>query len=73
MFKLKFNYYLLSINLERKRVISKQNYGKLAKNIIENVGGKANIISPTHCITRLHFKQKNVSDSEEEVKVYLTS
>lgn len=34
-------------------------YEKLCKNIIKNVGGKDNIISVTHCVTRLRFKLKN--------------
>lgn len=47
--------------------MSKQNYSKLANNIIENVGGKANIISLTHCITRLRFKLKDESKANTEV------
>ena len=31
-------------------------YEKLCKDIIKNVGGKDNIISVTHCVTRLRFK-----------------
>ena len=31
-------------------------YDGLARIIIQNVGGKANIISLTHCVTRLRFK-----------------
>ena len=31
-------------------------YTNLAKDIVTNVGGKENIISLKHCITRLHFK-----------------
>lgn len=34
-------------------------YEELAKTIIENVGGKENINSLTHCITRLRFKLKD--------------
>lgn len=34
-------------------------YGQLAKEIIENVGGRENIRSLTHCITRLRFKLKD--------------
>ncbi len=33
-------------------------YEQLAKDIIENVGGKANIISVVHCVTRLRFQLK---------------
>ncbi|HBK4068263.1 TPA: PTS transporter subunit EIIB, partial [Enterococcus faecium] len=31
-------------------------YQELASKIVENVGGKKNINSLTHCITRLRFK-----------------
>ncbi len=34
-------------------------YEKLCKDIIKNVGGKDNIISVTHCVTRLRFKLKD--------------
>ncbi|GAU77403.1 beta-glucoside-specific PTS transporter subunit IIABC [Fusibacter sp. 3D3] len=34
-------------------------YDALAKIIINNVGGKSNVISVTHCITRLRFKLKD--------------
>ena len=30
-------------------------YEELAKEIVRNVGGKENVISLTHCITRLRF------------------
>ena len=39
-------------------------YEDLAKFIIENVGGKENVISLTHCITRLRFKLKDEAKSE---------
>ena len=31
-------------------------YENLAKEIVKNVGGKENVSSLTHCITRLRFK-----------------
>ena len=34
-------------------------YEKLAKDIIKNVGGKENVNSLTHCVTRLRFKLKD--------------
>ena len=34
-------------------------YDGLARIIIQNVGGKSNIISVTHCVTRLRFKLKD--------------
>ncbi|WP_347559850.1 PTS transporter subunit EIIB [Clostridium sp. AM58-1XD] len=34
-------------------------YEKLASEIVRNVGGKDNVSSLTHCITRLRFKLKD--------------
>lgn len=42
-------------------------YEELAKKIIENVGGKENVNSLTHCITRLRFKLKDVNKANTEV------
>ena len=42
-------------------------YEKLAKDIIENVGGKNNVNSLTHCITRLRFKLKDESKANTDV------
>ncbi|URZ16740.1 beta-glucoside-specific PTS transporter subunit IIABC [Clostridium felsineum] len=42
-------------------------YEKLAKDIISNVGGKENVNSLTHCITRLRFKLKDESKANTEV------
>lgn len=42
-------------------------YNELAKAIIENVGGKENIKSLTHCITRLRFQLKDESKASDEV------
>lgn len=42
-------------------------YDGLARIIIQNVGGKSNIVSLTHCITRLRFKLKDESLAETEV------
>lgn len=36
-------------------------YDALAEFIIENVGGKDNVVSLTHCITRLRFKLRDTS------------
>lgn len=41
-------------------------YEKLAKEILENVGGKENINSLTHCITRLRFRLKDESKANDE-------
>lgn len=42
-------------------------YDGLARIIIQNVGGKANIESLSHCITRLRFKLKDESKAQTEV------
>ena len=42
-------------------------YNELAKNIVKNIGGKENVISLTHCITRLRFKLKDESIANDDV------
>ncbi|MEZ2718851.1 beta-glucoside-specific PTS transporter subunit IIABC [Niallia circulans] len=42
-------------------------YEQLAKDIIANVGGKENVSSVVHCITRLRFKLKDESKANTEV------
>lgn len=42
-------------------------YEQLAKDIIENVGGKENVISVVHCITRLRFKLRDESKAQTDV------
>lgn len=42
-------------------------YDGLARIIIQNVGGKSNIISLTHCITRLRFKLKDESKANTDI------
>ena len=42
-------------------------YEKLAKDIIANVGGKGNIISIIHCVTRLRFQLKDESKAKDDV------
>lgn len=42
-------------------------YDGLAKIILNNVGGKGNIISLTHCITRLRFKLKDESKANTDL------
>ena len=42
-------------------------YDGLARIIIQNVGGKSNIVSLTHCMTRLRFKLKDESKAQTEV------
>lgn len=42
-------------------------YEQLAKKIIENVGGRENITSLTHCVTRLRFQLKDESRAKDDV------
>ncbi|PXV89030.1 PTS system beta-glucoside-specific IIA component (Glc family) /PTS system beta-glucoside-specific IIB component (Glc family) /PTS system beta-glucoside-specific IIC component (Glc family) [Lachnotalea glycerini] len=42
-------------------------YDGLARIIIQNVGGKSNIVSLTHCITRLRFKLKDESKANTDM------
>lgn len=42
-------------------------YGELAKTVVANVGGKDNIVSVTHCVTRLRFTLKDESKANTEV------
>lgn len=42
-------------------------YDGLARIIIQNVGGKSNVISVTHCITRLRFKLKDDSKANTDI------
>lgn len=42
-------------------------YHELAEKIVKNVGGKENINSLTHCITRLRFKLKDESKANDDV------
>ncbi len=43
------------------------NYGKLAREIVDHVGGKENITSVTHCFTRLRLvlKDRKLADKDE--------
>lgn len=42
-------------------------YRELANKIVMNVGGEKNIISLTHCITRLRFQLKDESKANTDV------
>lgn len=44
-----------------------KNYNKLAQDIVENVGGKDNIGSLTHCVTRLRFKLKDEKKANDDI------
>lgn len=43
-----------------------RNWGELASSIIELVGGKENIKSYTHCITRLRFRLKDEAKADDK-------
>ncbi len=43
-----------------------RNWGELAASIVELVGGKDNITSYTHCITRLRFRLKDESKADDK-------
>ncbi|MFJ5762904.1 beta-glucoside-specific PTS transporter subunit IIABC [Neobacillus sp. NPDC093182] len=42
-------------------------YDQLAKDILANVGGKENVSSVVHCVTRLRFKLKDEKNANTEV------
>lgn len=42
-------------------------YQNLAKDIVKNIGGKENVVSLTHCITRLRFKLKDESKANDDI------
>ncbi|MBT9775083.1 PTS beta-glucoside transporter subunit IIABC [Clostridium sp. MCC353] len=42
-------------------------YENLAREIVRNVGGKENVSSLTHCITRLRFKLKDETKAHDEI------
>lgn len=46
-------------------------YGRIAGDILANVGGKENVKSVTHCFTRLRFVLKDVSRAKKDVVEHL--
>lgn len=42
-------------------------YDGLARIIIQNVGGKGNVLSLTHCVTRLQFRLKDERKANTDV------
>ena len=52
---------------EKENWLMASKYDGLARIIIQNVGGKSNIISVAHCITRLRFKLQDESKANKEV------
>ena len=53
-------------NQKENRLMASK-YDGLARIIIQNVGGKSNIISVAHCVTRLRFKLKDESKANKEI------
>ncbi|MHD0316097.1 beta-glucoside-specific PTS transporter subunit IIABC [Fusobacterium sp. THCT1E2] len=45
--------------------MAKQNYDQLAKEIVFLIGGEDNIVNLTHCVTRLRFKLKDETKTDE--------
>lgn len=46
-------------------------YNRIASDILENVGGKDNVKSVTHCFTRLRFVLKDESKAKKEIVEHL--
>ena len=51
----------------RKGRMKMNKYDELAKLIVENVGGKDNVIGLSHCITRLRFRLKDEGKANTEL------
>ena len=60
-------FYIKIIKFQILKERLEMKYEKLAKDIIKNVGGKENINSLTHCVTRLRFKLKDESKANTDV------
>lgn len=45
----------------------KLDYSQVAKNILANVGGRENVNSVRHCITRVRFKLKDESRADDNI------
>lgn len=46
--------------------MAKKDYSELAQAILDGVGGPSNIVTATHCVTRLRFKLKDKSIADTE-------
>ena len=51
----------------KENLLMASKYDGLARIIIQNVGGKSNIVSLTHCMTRLRFKLQDESKANTDV------
>lgn len=60
-----FTNYIFTVSEKEENEVGK--YEQLAKDIIKNVGGKENVISLTHCVTRLRFQLKDESLAKTDV------
>lgn len=47
-------------------------YEELAKEVVANIGGRENVVSLTHCITRLRFKLRDESKANDEVLKHMS-
>mgnify|MGYP000793844366 FL=1 len=52
---------------KKENLLMASKYDGLARIIIQNVGGKSNIVSLTHCMTRLRFKLQDESKANTDV------
>lgn len=52
---------------KKENLLMASKYDGLARIIIQNVGGKENIISLTHCVTRLRFKLKDEGKAQTDI------
>jgi len=51
---------------EKELSLTHSNHAYMAKKIMENIGGKENVISNDHCMTRLRLELKDVTKVNEE-------
>ena len=52
---------------KKENLLMASKYDGLARIIVQNVGGKSNIVSLTHCMTRLRFKLQDESKANTDV------
>ena len=44
---------------------------EMARQIIQDIGGSGNVVSVTHCMTRLRFNLKDMSIPQDETRLLL--